>query len=656
MHVSAIARLQHPAIVTIHDYGNERGQFFLVMDLLEGENLVEHLRQMARAGKRYDLREILHVLSIVADGLGLAHRQGLTHQSLKPANIFLIPLKKAELPGEPLVRAVLTDMGLARLDNNPATEYDDMLPYLAPEQCLGDIGQDGRSEIYTLGTLLYQLSTGRLPFTTNNLHEAIKNHLHGEIPHPRTVHPDIPEAITDLILRATAKKPDHRFRTTEAMAQAMRVCLETLSPAECRDFAGTSVPLSLAAPIAANGTAPRLKNPFPVGQGNIHKDELILATNDSYPTVLPLYNDRYTLGRSKRNDIVIEDETVSNRHLKIAAIDGEWYFTDLQSTNGTYRGQLQLPTGKATPWKRGDILRIGAHYIQVHCISDPLPDVVIPQKVEQIKEEPVKKAARSHHNGTKILAHRPVKIEGEINLVVTPNVVELPVNGSVLCQIGLFNHSNGEDHFHLSLPDVPESWYTMPQSGLFLQSRGKGQLTIQLQLPPDERSGAGMMPLTIQVQGKNYSHLRNQTTIQLKIPVISALEVNLAPEKINNKEQTTLYLHNSGNAPVIFNILSEDKQNKLQFQYSTHQPPLTPGQKRKIPITIAAKDRYLIGDPRGLPFTFIVDAGKIQHRCQGQVATKPIIPTWAVPIIGMVLGLFLLSLIIGGLYLLTPLF
>jgi tRNA A-37 threonylcarbamoyl transferase component Bud32 len=215
----AIAALDHPHIVRVYDFDTDQGVAFLVMEYLEGTSLKALLRDLDCRGERMTLPEIERVIGALADALDHAHRQGVVHRDLKPANVIITP------DGRP----VLTDFGIAHMvDSTVITESGGALgtpAYMSPEQGKGEPG-DTRSDIYALGVMLYQLCTGRVPFDADTPYAIILKHITAPLPSPRSLNPDLPEAIERVILKALAKDPGDRFQTAGELGRALHAAIE----------------------------------------------------------------------------------------------------------------------------------------------------------------------------------------------------------------------------------------------------------------------------------------------------------------------------------------------------------------------------------------------------------------------------------------------
>lgn len=207
------AQLSHPNIVPIHDVGERDGIVFLVMSLVTGENLATYLARDPRP----PLTVARRIIAEVAEALGYAHQRGVIHRDVKPDNI-LIDRESG--------RVLVTDFGIAR-----AVEAGSRLTqtgiavgtptYMSPEQATGDRGVDGRSDIYALGVVAYQMLTGRVPFAAQNTMALLLKHV-TERPVPiGELRPDAPRAVRETIERAMAKSPDDRWPTAASLREAI---------------------------------------------------------------------------------------------------------------------------------------------------------------------------------------------------------------------------------------------------------------------------------------------------------------------------------------------------------------------------------------------------------------------------------------------------
>jgi serine/threonine protein kinase len=221
----AAARLSHPAIVDIYHFGRKQDLLYMAIEYVDGASLGTFIGHLYRHKQMIRLDETLYLLAQVADALDYAHRQGVVHRDIKPDNILIKALDQPEREGEPPLQALVTDFGLAKLREGGIQTVTGTLmgtlAFMSPEQCAGE-ELDGRSDIYSLGIVLYQLTTGRLPFNIKSPTDAILKHMQEEPPRPSELRPGLPDEVEWIIGRALAKKPAERFKTAGQMAAALR--------------------------------------------------------------------------------------------------------------------------------------------------------------------------------------------------------------------------------------------------------------------------------------------------------------------------------------------------------------------------------------------------------------------------------------------------
>ncbi|MBN2578009.1 MAG: serine/threonine protein kinase [Pirellulales bacterium] len=220
--VRATAKLTHWNTVEIFDYGcAEDGTFYYVMEYLRGMNLAELVE---RFGSLPPAR-VVYLLHQACDALNEAHAAGLIHRDIKPGNVF------AARRGGVYDVVKLLDFGLVKplLDDEPiqlTTEGSiaGSPLYMSPEQILGETPPDARSDIYSLGAVGYFLLTGQPPFSGVNPMKVMLAHAHDPVPPPRTLVPEIPADLEQVILRCLAKSPDDRYPDTRTLAEALENC------------------------------------------------------------------------------------------------------------------------------------------------------------------------------------------------------------------------------------------------------------------------------------------------------------------------------------------------------------------------------------------------------------------------------------------------
>lgn len=215
--------LTHPNIVTIYDAGEEHDLAYIAMEFLEGHDLEEVVKQ----GKRLPLKEILHMVAQVADALSYAHGKGIVHRDIKPANIM-------QLDGTNSVK--VTDFGIARITSSSKTKTGVVLgtpSYMSPEQVAGK-KVDGRSDIFSLGVVLFELLSGQKPFRGDDM-TSLMYHIARE-PHasPRSINPRIPAVVEKIIDRALEKDVDKRYQDAGHLSRHLKQVLARLEAVQAK--------------------------------------------------------------------------------------------------------------------------------------------------------------------------------------------------------------------------------------------------------------------------------------------------------------------------------------------------------------------------------------------------------------------------------------
>ena len=243
----AVAKLRHPAILVIFDYGEEGGVTYLVSEFVDGGTLAEQL------GAPLPLEYTLGILGPVAAAIDYAHGRGILHRDIKPSNILLAR------DGTP----VLSDFGLAKMMGSLSrlTRTGMMVgtpEYMAPEQGMGEEAGPA-SDRYALAVVAYEMLTGKVPFSAETPLAAMLAHAHNPLPLPRTVNPNLSASVEQVLLKGLAKAPDHRYPTAAALVAALREAGQGASSAA--QPAVTPTPMT---PVDVEQTKPVPAPPSPV--------------------------------------------------------------------------------------------------------------------------------------------------------------------------------------------------------------------------------------------------------------------------------------------------------------------------------------------------------------------------------------------------------
>ncbi len=384
----SVARLAHPNIVQIYDSGEQDSISYIVMEYVDGGTLKDRLKQHPSG---LAIPETIDFMIQAAEGLGCAHRNGIVHRDVKPANMLL--RKDGYL--------LISDFGIVKiLDATNLTRAGTGIgtpQYMSPEQCKGE-PVDRRSDIYSLGIVMFHCLVGSVPFTAENPVSITVKHINEPLPVQRLQMVNIPPPIEQIVVRMTAKAPQDRFQTMEAVVAALRGVLtdwprNPFSGQLSHNFSGPSGPLIGQGPI----TPPREQDYqqsavtvtcFRCGSSN--PSSRLFCTTCGYDLSDTSSNsDRYlgpngrpalarltiqngeaagrsywfhqvmtTIGRTNGNNLIISGRTVSRRHARLWFDNGQWFLEDLQSANGTSVNNVRI-SFQPVVLKDGDIINFG---------------------------------------------------------------------------------------------------------------------------------------------------------------------------------------------------------------------------------------------------------------------------------------------------------
>ena len=232
-------RLSHQNIVTIYDVGRSDDLSYITMELLVGRSL----RAILDSGKALSVDRIAAIAAHVADGLAYAHANGVIHRDIKPANIMVLDNGVVKI----------ADFGVALLPSGSHTVSGMAFgspKYMSPEQVSGKKA-DARSDIFSLGVVLYEMLSGRPPFSSHDLESILQQVVNNAPPLPSSFNPELPHCFDRLVAKAMAKDPDKRYQTASEMAVDLRKCRRVLKDTQKKQNADTPPPLVAPKPVVA---------------------------------------------------------------------------------------------------------------------------------------------------------------------------------------------------------------------------------------------------------------------------------------------------------------------------------------------------------------------------------------------------------------------
>ncbi len=391
MEAKLIARLTHPNIVPIHDYGEDRGWAFIVMEFISGGTVRDQLVAAEAARTGLDLVTTLDLMAQAALALEGAHAKGVIHRDVKPGNMLLRTRDHLLLSDFGIAAILEANQAYVRTGANIGTPQ-----YMAPEQGIPNGVIDARTDIYALGVVLFQCVTGRLPFDADTPMGTVLQHIQQPPPRPSLLVPGLPPKVEYIILRAMEKHPGMRFQRAREMADYLRDAATEVrrsgrppNPTVRRETGPVAsapyqqMPMQRAArgiPGAPGtclrcGAANNPQNHFcttcgydlsgararsdrhVLPNGNPLRCRILVRNGPLAGCAYLLHQDATTLGRSAENDVSIPDGTISRHHARLSFKKGHWLLEDLGSSNGSFVNGQRVTSPKTL--NHGDEVRLG---------------------------------------------------------------------------------------------------------------------------------------------------------------------------------------------------------------------------------------------------------------------------------------------------------
>lgn len=604
-----LASLDHPSIVRVLDFGENHEMAYIAMEYISGGSLRAHLQRLQQRQQFLPLEQALQIAAQIAEALHYAHQRGLIHRDVKPSNIILKRLSQPEEPGEQPFRAVLTDFGLVKLlQGDTLTQSGTTLgtpAYMSPEQCEG-LELDGRSDIYSLGVVLYELLTNRLPFHFNSLAEAIAAHMRGDTPTPiREWRPEVPAVIEAIVERALEKEPQERFLSADAMATDLRSAIYAMSDAPTQ-----VLPASAREPAASTGDDNASEAAEPAERAP-QGFRLIIETPGYDTTEVALTEPQITLGRDPDNDIVLPAEAVSRYHARLQATATGWSIVDLGGVNGTRIDGERIQVGKAVTIHPDDTVHIGPYQLTLA----PPPDAVQEEMVP-VTERPTP-------------APQVQVPETPLALFLARDRVTVGPGEEAEFHLEIANRGPVDDRVTIDVEGLPEGWVQAPMEFLPVPAGETTPVTITLRPPRSTQTPAGRQRFRIRLRSQQYPDATPTVTANLMLGALESFETSLAPQLIRVPALIEVTVRNTGNSAAEFSVVGNDPDNQLLFHGEQSRVRLEPQQRATIELEVEAREQRPFSLVEAYPFTVeVASRTGSRQTLSAEADIPPLVPAW----------------------------
>jgi serine/threonine protein kinase len=611
------ARLDHPGVVKVHDFGQARGHLYIVMEFLAGDNLRQMLQTLKASGQWIVLPEAIELLRQVCLAIDYVHHEGVLHRDIKPDNIMLKPAEGERLPYRP----VLTDLGLAKLaEGGMLTQEGTSMgtpAYMSPEQALGE-ETDARSDVYSLGILVYELAVGQLPFHVRTLTEAIRSHTKEPPPPPRSLRPDLPEGLERVILQALEKDPGDRFPSARALAGALQHLDEATIPAAAPPTAlqGEASLLTQYQQSLEARRGPSILDQFPPPPPDLTGDSVQILFPDGTSRPIPIPAGELAIGRGAGNDLALDHPSVSRRHVRVESDGTAYRVTDLDSANGTFLGNVRLLPGVPEVWAAGEPLRIGDVWL----------------RLVRRGSSPPEETAIHRSNGTPVdpsLVHRSTGA-GRIGVFCAAEPLSVAPGSSTTLPVAILNQHRVVDHFSTAVAGIPSTWVQVdPSAPVRLMPGQQQEVQVRIQPARAPESRAGRYPLTIRVTSADAPDEVVELRRTLTVAPYSAFRSNLQPQEVRAGSPGRVTVQNQGNTREVFSVTWTDRAGELVFKPPEARLTLSEGQSGATEFRALPHPRRWVGGEKTHPFAAQVQSAEAEPQTHnGEVVSRGLLPIW----------------------------
>ncbi|MCA9959591.1 MAG: protein kinase [Anaerolineales bacterium] len=603
------AQMDHPSVVRIYDFGDSDEGLFIAMEYVDGGSLRDHLQRLQRMQKFLPLAQSLQIAAQIADALHYAHNRGIIHRDVKPGNIILKRLSQPDDPEEQPFRAVLTDFGLVKLQEGTSmTQSGTTLGtpmYMSPEQCDGR-KLDGRSDLYGLGVVLYELITNRLPFDFQTLSEAIATHSQGMMPMAASqIRGDVPKLLDTSLHRSLAKAPADRFANGAEMAAALRSAIISLEGAPTRVMSRQEMDI-----------LEQVAEP-PPGY------ELHIETPGQPTSVVALNRAVFTLGRNVDNDIVLPTDGVSRHHVRLQATSLGWEVVDLGGVNGTWLNEHRLRAEVQTPMGPGSRLKIGPYELtlrapEIEALATDSDEPSVPGRITPGLSSP----PASEHPTEIMTESAPT-----LGLFIPRDQLPVEPGQQVELKVEVVNRGSRDDRVSLQVQGLPGDWIETANEFVNLPAGKTVQMRVLIRPPRHRSTPTGRQRFRLELISQQQPDLKVGASASLLLGSFTTFESSMDAASIRLPATVVVAIRNTGNGPGEVSLVARDRHQALRFQGERGRIRLQPGQVANVELDVEAKTQRLFSGGELYPFEVVVrSAGGEQQTLAGEAYAGTLIP------------------------------
>ena len=657
------AGLRGQQIADIEDFGEAGELAYIAMELYDEGSLRTFLQSRIRQRDPLEIAQVVEIVRQAAEGLHAAHVLGFVHGHVKPENILLL----RRIAGAAPVRVRVSDFGLLEVaGNTPITTFT----YSSPEQALNGIPV-AQSDIYALGVVLYEVTTGYVPFAVKTAEEAAEKHGRALPVPPRMVSAQLPIELEQIILRCLAKRPEQRFATAAELAQALASVVQATSPGQTvllADLPTQSMVQSATQRIAPIVVPPVMPTLDPASQPTVRSiidpalQPTMMASTGPQVQLLDgagnqiravdLTSAGVTIGRAPQNTLQLDNEQVSRHHARVDWDGRTATITDLGAANGTQLDAMRLPPSMPVPWGFGQRAQIGPFSlrlnppagvaVQAPPAGDPLLQGLL-NNANTTAGLPVVGAAATQAFGG-----------ARLSLLVDQEQITATPGQREIVSLMVVNSGTTPDTVTLSVEGAPGMWVGVPQQAIQVPPGGRVPVSLTLGVPREPDSLAGDYPVIIRARSGMQPGESATARARWSVLPFSASSVSISPRRASGRRDASyqVTVRNDGNQTETFLLSTDDDAQQLQYAFTEENLTLDPGQTMTVGLMVAGQGRMFGGDET-TPFRVAAQAGderpaNATAQFVSEPSLSPAIPLVLAILVGLALVFFFLRNVGGG--------
>lgn len=641
------AALKHQNIVDIYEFGEQDGQLYLVMELVPDGTLRSLLNR--RSKQPWSLTQGLHLMKQAAEGLAAAHAQSVIHRDIKPDNMLLMRLNTQS----DQYQLKISDFGLARLAEGSGLTATGVpmgtLAYMSPEQCIG--GQlDGRTDLYSLGVVIYEVVTGYLPFQIESFDDALRKHTQVPPTPPSQVRPGIPAALDTIILRCLAKKPADRYQTGTELARDLQAVINSNEVETIGSDAGRYSNDSL---VSVNNTAVRTTNPgntvAPVVvtlQGYADQPRVrVLDEAGQTLQVAELTNRSIIVGRQAGNAIVLQSDKISRQHVQIQWDGRQVTVKDLGSSNGTLLDSVRLQPDINYPWADRQLVHIGPFWLRLEgSASGAASDVTRLQPVQH-SLPPTALASVAYAQQQQLSNTYTVGSGGRIGIQVEPRNLSLTPGQPANVRVTLTNLGVLVDWLTITVEGVPSEWVNGPANEVQLNPGMQETVDLGINVAKASKNHARDYPVIVRARSREKPSESGTAPGLWTVKPFKDNALRVDPRRVSGRGTAnyTVTVINNGNLQTDYVLSGEDDEQKLSYRFNKDTLSLEPGREVKVPFVVGGQRRW-IGREQNQRFQIHsqVNGDARALSSNAEFVNKALIPPWLLTAVSALLAFSIL--------------